>query len=296
MLAVARAHGHRCALGSVTLLRDPIVHLPLAVRLLRLRIRPGAIVVLHEGLTARANIAVCVDRLLTQLARSGYTARSLSTLVAMTDDVARSSRLRQVAPREAAPHRQTDALEVSALTLVRGRATRARLTAELSTGGRMEHRIEDLSATRCMELLAGGSIGRVAVNDDEGPVVLPVNYVVDRDSIVFRSAEGTKLSAALHATAAAFEIDKIDVRACTGWSVVVRGTLSQVTAPSERAHLRQLPLHPFAGGDKEHFVRLQMRDIAGRRIEFADSVTGISSHLTGLGNVWLDQDASDLGV
>ena len=48
-------------------------------------------------------------------------------------------------------------------------------------------RLRVLTRSECFELLAGGQFGRVAVVDDRGPVVLPVNYVLDRHTIVFRS-------------------------------------------------------------------------------------------------------------
>lgn len=82
-LAAVRAHGHRCALGSVVLMRDPVEHPARAERLLRLRARPGAVLVLHEGTVERAGIVDCVDRLLDHLTRSGYAVLSLSALVAL---------------------------------------------------------------------------------------------------------------------------------------------------------------------------------------------------------------------
>jgi len=79
-LVVARRHGYRCALGSVTLVRDPVRRPAVAAHLLALRVRPGAIVVLHEGTPDRVRIVETVDRFLTRLSRRGYRARSLSSL------------------------------------------------------------------------------------------------------------------------------------------------------------------------------------------------------------------------
>lgn len=80
-LAVARLHGYRCALGSVTLVRDPVRRPRLAARALALRVRPGAIVVLHEGAAERTTVVETVDRFLTQLSARGYRAVSLATLL-----------------------------------------------------------------------------------------------------------------------------------------------------------------------------------------------------------------------
>lgn len=80
-LAVARRHGYRCVLGSVTLVRDPVRRPAIAAHLLAQRMRPGAIVVLHEGTADRVGIVETVDGFLTHLARRGYRARSLSSLL-----------------------------------------------------------------------------------------------------------------------------------------------------------------------------------------------------------------------
>jgi nitroimidazol reductase NimA-like FMN-containing flavoprotein (pyridoxamine 5'-phosphate oxidase superfamily) len=42
----------------------------------------------------------------------------------------------------------------------------------------------ELEAKECLELLADHQIGRVAYCDDRGPVVLPVNYALDDETVV----------------------------------------------------------------------------------------------------------------
>lgn len=148
----------------------------------------------------------------------------------------------------------------------------------------------------CMALLADNHFGRVALNDERGPVVLPVNYVLVGTDVVFRSDEGTKVDAALRGASASFEIDAIDERTRTGWSVVMRGRLTEVDDPQHLARLRELPLHPFAGGDKSRYVRLVHRDVTGRRIDIPEGVPHGWLRPTGLGHVWLGQDAADLGM
>ncbi|MFD0533894.1 pyridoxamine 5'-phosphate oxidase family protein [Actinomadura luteofluorescens] len=48
--------------------------------------------------------------------------------------------------------------------------------------------LEELDRAECMKLLSGGSIGRVAFDDGEGPTVVPVNYAVEGDSVIFRTS------------------------------------------------------------------------------------------------------------
>ena len=129
-----------------------------------------------------------------------------------------------------------------------------------------EARWQELTRSECFELLARHCVGRVAVADGYGPVVLPVNYVVDRHMVVFRTGEGAKLGAAGARSWVAFEIDGTDARTRTGWSVLVRGEAVEVTDPAELARLRDLPLHPWTPGAKSHYVRLLPARLTGRRI------------------------------
>jgi nitroimidazol reductase NimA-like FMN-containing flavoprotein (pyridoxamine 5'-phosphate oxidase superfamily) len=127
-------------------------------------------------------------------------------------------------------------------------------------------RWQELTKSECFELLAREHLGRVAVVDDLGPVVFPVNFVLDRHMVVLRTDAGTKLDAAIRGSRVAFEIDGTDTAAHTGWSVLVRGEAVEVTDPAELARLRKLPLDPWAPGVKTHYVRILPAALTGRRI------------------------------
>jgi uncharacterized protein len=128
-------------------------------------------------------------------------------------------------------------------------------------------RLREMTKAECFELLAGGHLGRLAVVDDRGPVVFPVNYVLDRHTIVFRTEEGTKLDAAGRGSRACFEVDGSDAVTHTGWSVVVRGEVTEVTGRAELARLNGLPLWPWAPGTRNRYIRLLPATLTGRRIE-----------------------------
>src|SRR6266568_6298955 len=108
-------------------------------------------------------------------------------------------------------------------------------------------RLWALSRSECRDLLATTTGGRVALVADGRPQIFPVNYVLDGDSVLFRTAEGTILS---HAglTNVAFEVDRIDESSHTGWSVLVHGRADDITdaidPTSER--LRRRPLTTWA--------------------------------------------------
>jgi uncharacterized protein len=119
----------------------------------------------------------------------------------------------------------------------------------------------------CLRLLAGRSVGRLAVVEGGHPIVFPVNYVVTSDEVVFRTDAGAKLLAASRSPVA-FQVDEIDEGSHRGWSVLVQGRAEEITDfdPSTVRSLREIPLHPWAAGEKSHWVRIVMSSVSGRRI------------------------------
>src|ERR1700746_2237413 len=101
----------------------------------------------------------------------------------------------------------------------------------MNEGPGRQGRWQELTKSECFGLLAREHLGRVAASDDLGPVVFPVNFVLDRNMVVLRTDEGTKLDAAIKGSRVAFEIDGADPATRTGWSVLVRGEAVEVTGP-----------------------------------------------------------------
>ena len=108
--------------------------------------------------------------------------------------------------------------------------------------------MEELDEDESRRLLAEHHLGRLAIPDFGGPVIFPVNYVLDQDLVIFRTDPGSKLDAATEREQVAFEVDAVDEATRTGWSVVVRGTLAEITDPDHLARLRALPLYPGPKG------------------------------------------------
>ena len=134
--------------------------------------------------------------------------------------------------------------------------------------------VEELGRDECLALLACNSFGRVAVNIGDGPpVIRPVNYLFDEESraVVFRTASGSKFHALIRSASAAFEIDGVDERSRTGWSVIIRGVTQEITRAAERRRLDGLGLEPWAPGHKPHWIQIRTRIVSGRRIRLADT-------------------------
>jgi uncharacterized protein len=130
----------------------------------------------------------------------------------------------------------------------------------------------ELEPEECYRLLAGHEIGRLGVNAEHYPLIFPVNYALDRDVIVVRTHAGTMLEAAAHANVT-FEVDEIDRRTRTGWSVLVRGLAEELTS-AHRAELIERTtrsgVKPWVPGEHERWMRIIPQGISGRRIVAAE--------------------------
>jgi nitroimidazol reductase NimA-like FMN-containing flavoprotein (pyridoxamine 5'-phosphate oxidase superfamily) len=123
-----------------------------------------------------------------------------------------------------------------------------------------------MSDDECRALLATAQIGRVVLSIDALPAALPVNYRLIDDAIVFRTAPGTKLTAALRHTVVGFEVDEIDRATRSGWSVLVVGTSDVVSEPPEIARLDRAGLRSWAPISAPRYVRISNQRISGRRL------------------------------
>ena len=127
--------------------------------------------------------------------------------------------------------------------------------------------IEVLSESECRSLLAAEEVGRVAFVNRDFPVVVPVNYVLDGNSIAIRSDVGTKF-ACIPLRRVAFEVDGAERWSQSGWSVLVQGFGQDVTdAIGPRYEdLRRRGLETWAPGERSRWLTINIHRISGRRI------------------------------
>jgi uncharacterized protein len=127
--------------------------------------------------------------------------------------------------------------------------------------------LEMLSLAECMRLLTKVPVGRLGFNADGEVVILPVNHAVDGDTVVFRAAAGSKLSAAEEQRTVVFEADDYDAMTRTGWSVLVNGRAEPVYDDAEVQALGRLKLAPWPDAvDRPFWVRIRPSSVTGRRI------------------------------
>ena len=121
--------------------------------------------------------------------------------------------------------------------------------------------VQRLDAEECWELLEGEELGRLAYRLVDEVHIVPVNYVVDGRSLLFRTASGNKLLAAALHSDVALEIDWYDD--VSAWSVVARGHLRRL-GEDEAHRVDDLRLHPWVPTLKYDVVELVPEIVTGR--------------------------------
>ena len=119
-----------------------------------------------------------------------------------------------------------------------------------------------LTTPQCWELLNSNEFGRLALSVSNQPEIFPINYTVQDDTLLFRTAPGTKLSAAVLGAKIAFEVDS----ASPGWSVLVRGHAEELRDPALQTRARSLLGHDWPAGERDHIVRIRAEQVTGRKL------------------------------
>lgn len=120
----------------------------------------------------------------------------------------------------------------------------------------------------CIRLLGTQQVGRLGFLSGGTAEILPINYAMAGDEVVFSTAVGSKLNGVMRSQVV-FEIDEVHTESRSGWSVVVHGRAHEVTerdAPALIERMRAARIEPWSEGAKPHLVRIVPHYITGRRI------------------------------
>lgn len=98
------------------------------------------------------------------------------------------------------------------------------------------------------------------------PEIFPVNYVVQKRTVLFRTAEGTKLFTAVMNDQVLFEAD--DHNVAGGWSVIVRGTARELSTAEDIHQADRAQLMPWVPTEKLRYVRVTPDAVSARRFRF----------------------------
>ncbi|MBH5333954.1 pyridoxamine 5'-phosphate oxidase family protein [Streptomyces pactum] len=151
------------------------------------------------------------------------------------------------------------------------------MTAEELTGGRPDApegqsvaaphpALSQLPEGECWERLGTHGIGRLGLPTRAAPLVLPVNYLVDARTVVYRT-EPESPAAVTAGAPLSFEADHFDDRSSGGWSVLLTGTADRISDPAAVRALAARPgARPWAGGPRNLWIRVVPVQVSGRYI------------------------------
>jgi uncharacterized protein len=127
--------------------------------------------------------------------------------------------------------------------------------------------LDVLAEHECYQLMAKVPIGRIVFTDRALPAIQPVAFVLADHAVIIRTTARSRLAAAATNTVVAFEVDEFaDERVRTGWSVVAVGHAIQITDAGQLAAAGQLGLRAWAPTELDHYLRINIEIISGRRL------------------------------
>jgi nitroimidazol reductase NimA-like FMN-containing flavoprotein (pyridoxamine 5'-phosphate oxidase superfamily) len=116
------------------------------------------------------------------------------------------------------------------------------------------------------EFLRSQEIGRLAFHLLGEVHIVPINYAVDGERLVFLTSEGSKLLGVTMNADVAFEVDEISDEHAT--SVIVKGRARHLQG-SETTVVERLPLRPWVGTPKFQVVAIEVDEISGRHFDLS---------------------------
>jgi uncharacterized protein len=122
----------------------------------------------------------------------------------------------------------------------------------------------EMTEDECWEELSSEEFGRLAHMLGDELHLVPVNYAVDGRTLLFRTAEGSKLLGIVMNPQVVLEIDRYDDE--HAMSVVVRGT-ARVLDEHEEHRAESVPLRPWVATPKYNVVEITPTQLSGRRFD-----------------------------
>lgn len=125
----------------------------------------------------------------------------------------------------------------------------------------------DLGVDECLARLRTRPVGRIGFTTPEGQRILPVNYTVVGDALVFRTLPYGAIADHVNGADVAFEVDELDDTMQSGWSVLAVGRCQRVEDPDEVRAIRAggNPV-PWADGQRNLYFKVVWSELSGRQV------------------------------
>ena len=114
-------------------------------------------------------------------------------------------------------------------------------------------------------MLGSTDVGRLGDTSADGPRIVPMNYSVAGDRLIFRTAPETEAGRCAKGQPVAFEVDQVDEFLRVGWSILVTGEASEITSDELGCSIVPSP-DPWPESWQSIFLQLPLTKITGRRV------------------------------
>ena len=126
--------------------------------------------------------------------------------------------------------------------------------------------VDVLDESTCWRLMSRSGFGRLGFMHGDELMVLPLNAAVSENRVVFRTTDDSMFARAGNGTKVVFEVDQTDRVAESGWSVLLRGRLWDVTGRPETATWHEISVHSWAQGPRDRWMAIEPTAVSGRRV------------------------------
>lgn len=127
-----------------------------------------------------------------------------------------------------------------------------------------------LGTDECHQLLEAEEFGRLAVRTGWSVDIYPLNYIIDGDTLYFRSGPGSKMAELALSPDVAFEIDGRTTR--EAWSVIAYGRAERMNSDDEIESSGADQIAAWHPSEKYNYVRIHIQQLSGRRFRLPAKV------------------------
>jgi nitroimidazol reductase NimA-like FMN-containing flavoprotein (pyridoxamine 5'-phosphate oxidase superfamily) len=126
---------------------------------------------------------------------------------------------------------------------------------------------ERLDPDECWTLVGGHGVGRIGFMGETHIQIVPTRYDALRGTAYFRAGTFGELARRVHGHAVSLQVDDLDRRTFSGWSVVLTGTAHRVEdAATVAARWSVGRPSPWLPGADSQWIALQVNAILGERV------------------------------
>jgi hypothetical protein len=131
-----------------------------------------------------------------------------------------------------------------------------------------------LAPAECRTLLRTGGTGRIVYTRRALPEACPVAFVHDSGVLAFAVDDAGVAAAVVGNAVAAFEVDGLDVRSGTAWTVLAVGETFEVTGSPALDRIRRKLVGPWVPALGDRVVALRPQQLSGWRRAVSGPLAG----------------------